>query len=179
MPPTSVELWYTFPMKRMCVAVVLLALVLAGCGGESTDGAAPASVSAPETSAQLTLSQQPRSQSPSSVVTAEEPPAVAPPLDRSQAAETPGGVVPEASTDSDPGLRTGADMPHGEQLYAETCQQFIAVIDGLAATGASSREQSATGLAHQLQSNPSWSTLPPEDQQEILRGLSAAGTGNC
>nr|WP_296764865.1 hypothetical protein [Rhodococcus sp. (in: high G+C Gram-positive bacteria)] len=166
-------------MKRMGVAGVLLALVLAGCGGESTDGAAPASVAAPETSAQQTSSQQSSTRQTSSVVTAAQPPAVTPPLDRSEAAETPAGVVPEASTDPNSGLQTGADMPHGEELYAETCQQFIAVIDGLAATGASTREQSATGLANQLQSNPSWSTLPPEDQQEILRGLSAAGTGNC
>ncbi|MDJ0394740.1 hypothetical protein QMK17_15555 [Rhodococcus sp. G-MC3] len=100
-----------------------------------------------------------------------------PPQAQSEAAETPAGAVPEASTE--PGIPGGTDKPHGEQLYAETCQQFITVIDGVAATGVSSREQSATGLAAQLQGNPSWSTLPPADQQEILRGLTAAGKGMC
>lgn len=64
-------------------------------------------------------------------------------------------------------------------LYLETCEQFIAAIDGVAATGAVTREQAASGIADQLQSNANWSTIPADDQQEMLRGLSAAGNGVC
>lgn len=152
---------------------LLLALALAGCSDESTDTAQQASsTSRPQTS---------------SVATAAEPPAATPaPAIESEAAETPALVVPEAPVSAevpaDPApadVPTGSDRPHGEQLYFETCQQFIEAIDALAATGVTSREQAATGISDQLQANPSWSTLPPEDQQEMLRSLDAAGRGQC
>lgn len=161
-------------MTRMTFAGVLLALALTGCGSQgSTEDAAPTTTSATPTS---------------SVATAVEPPASAsaPPLVQSEAAETPAGAEPEVAdpvppADLVPPVGTGgaSDMPHGEQLYSETCQNFITAIDALAAAGASTREQSANGISARLQSNPSWSTLAAEDQQEILRGLDAAGKGSC
>ncbi len=77
--------------------------------------------------------------------------------------------VPDAAVEESPDAN----------VYLETCEQFFAAIDGLAATGAVTREQAATGIADQLQSNPDWATIPAGDQPEILRGLEAAGNGAC
>ena len=157
-------------MKRMVVTGLLLALALAGCSDQSTDTAQQASAPRPQTS---------------SVATAAEPPAASPaPAIESEAVETPQLVVPEAPGSTEvpaapTDVPTGSDRPHGEQLYTETCQQFIEAIDALAATGVTSREQAALGISDQLQANSSWSTLPPEDQQEMLRGLESAGQGQC
>ena len=152
------------PMKRMVFVGVVIAAVLAGCSDEpSTDDISSTTV----TSTQETTS----------VSTTVEPPAstsAVPPVSPAPTVESEAAATPDEAQ-----IPTGSDMPHGEQLYTETCEQFISAIDALAATGAVSRQQSADGISAQLQTNPSWSTLPPEDQQEILRGLDAAGRGSC
>ena len=158
------------PMKRMVFAGVVIAAVLAGCSDESaTDASSSTTAEATQETSSVTITVQPSVVSPT-------PPA------ESEAAATPDAVVPEAPTGPavpEAQIPTGSDMPHGEQLYFETCEQFISAIDALAATGAVTRQQSATGISDQLRSNPSWSTLPPEDQGDILRGLQAAGQGSC
>lgn len=117
----------------------------------------------------------------SSVAAALEPASPTPvPPAPSEAASTPEAVAPPQSPEPAPlDIETGSNRPTGEQLYLETCQQFVTAIDALAATGVTTREQAADGISAQLQANPSWSTVPPADQQDMLRGLDAAGNGSC
>lgn len=158
-------------MKRTVLVGALVFVTMTACGtaGSSNSTATPT----PTTTTAQT----------SSVATAAAPdPAPPQAAPESRAAETPEAVVPEEPVSSPiPGadITVNPDMPHGEQLYAETCQQFVTAIDALAATGAVGREQAATGISDRLQGNPSWSTLPADDQQQILRGLAAAGAGSC
>lgn len=150
----------------MVIGVALFGSLLAGCSSET--GTVPEATGTTTTAPRET----------SSVVTAEP---ASPPVQpaESDAAETPEAVVPPAQSEPPVVDTPPSNRPTGEQLYAETCQQFITAIDALAATGAASREQAATGISDQLRANPSWSTLPPADQQEMLRGLDAAGRGSC
>ncbi|AYJ47175.1 hypothetical protein [Rhodococcus sp. P1Y] len=153
-------------MKRMLCAGVLAIVVLAGCSDDDPGLAPPASTTPVQTS---------------SVAAAVEPasPTPAPPVE-SEAAGTQDAVAPPEAPTPDPiDPVLGSDRPTGEQLYVETCQQFVTAIDALAATGLTSREQAADGISAQLQANPSWTTVPPEDQQQMLRGLDAAGIGRC
>lgn len=157
-------------MKRVVWVFAAAVLVLAGCGQETTEsGAQPstsATAAAASTTAQPTTAAEP---------SAELPEASEAPIDSDQA-ETPPVPVPAPELPAD---STSDDMPHGEQLYLETCARFKTAIDAVALTGAASRDQSVTGLRDKLQEGPSWSTLSADDQQQILRGLDAAGRGTC
>ncbi|MGA9872060.1 MAG: hypothetical protein WBQ44_13070 [Rhodococcus sp. (in: high G+C Gram-positive bacteria)] len=172
-------------MKRIAIAGVLIVITLAGCSTDSTENAAPSvevttspQTSSPQTSSPHTTSPQTTSpQTTSSVVIADPTPV--PPV-ASEAAATPEAVVPEVPLNPPPAESTEAPTrPTGEQLYLETCQQFITAIDALAATGVTSRAQASAGIGDRLQTNPSWSTLPADDQQQILRGLDAAENSSC
>lgn len=160
-------------MKRTALTGILVVLVVAGCGSESTDTAVRPSTSTSEA--------VPGS---SSVATAIAPPGLpetpAAPVE-SAAADTPETRDPGPAPINEPAppVGTDADMPHGEDLYVETCQRFVTAIDAIAKSGAASREQSVTGMSGQLQSNPRWSTFSPEDQQQMLRGIEAAGKSRC
>ncbi len=157
----------------MALTGILVVLVVAGCGSESTD-----TLPQPSTSTSAVVAGS------SSVATAIAPPGLpespAAPVE-SAAAGTPETRNPGAAPKNEtaPAAGVDADMPHGEDLYLETCQRFITAIDAVAKSGAASREQSVTGMSGQLQSNPSWSTFSPEDQQQMLRGIEAAGNGSC
>lgn len=70
-------------------------------------------------------------------------------------------------------------MPTGEALYQQICQQFLPAIDALAETGVSDRAASVAGLRAEITGADTWPTVPPADQTEILRGLDAAGAGQC
>lgn len=79
---------------------------------------------------------------------------------------------PAAPTDPTSGVT-------GEALYQQTCTQFLPSIDALEQTGMSDRATSVEGLRNEMTNSPSWSSVPPSDQNEILRGLDAAGAGQC
>lgn len=149
-------------MNRRVWAGITVVAVLSGCSGDPAESATPTSTSPPTTTTTLTPTPSATTPLPTTSPDAplvEEPPApVAIPA-----------PIPEAAVEETPDVN----------LYLETCEQFIAAIDGLAATGAVTREQAATGIADRLQSNPEWATIPAEDQPEILRGLTAAGNGAC
>ncbi|SNS54450.1 hypothetical protein SAMN05421642_103223 [Rhodococcoides kyotonense] len=146
-------------------AAVVLALT--GCAPETSEPADQATA----TPSSTTVRQPATAAEPSAQIPAGTP-AV------SEAAETP--AVPAPLPAESLPVETAADnRPHGEQLYLETCRQFKTAIDAIAVTGAATREQSVTGLTEKLQSGPSWSTLSDDDQQQILRGLDAAGRGAC
>ncbi|RRQ27822.1 hypothetical protein DK926_10575 [Rhodococcus sp. Eu-32] len=157
-------------MKRVVWVFAAAVLVLAGCGQETTDSGAQPSTSA--TAAAASMTAQPTTAAEPS---AEPPEAPEESVDSDQA-ETPPVPVPAPELPAD---STSDDMPHGEQLYLETCARFKTAIDAVALTGAASRDQSVTGLRDKLQEGPSWSTLSADDQQQILRGLDAAGRGTC
>ncbi|WP_072802814.1 hypothetical protein [Rhodococcoides yunnanense] len=174
-------------MKRIVLAAAFAVLVLGGCGTDSSNTAGETSQQTPEaavSAATTAPTAAPAPATPQSVATAARPPepASASNTAESAAARTPPLVVPELPTEpgAELGLpEPGADMPHGEELYAETCNRFVAVIDALAASGAATRQESVAGMAAQMQANASWPTLSTEDQQTILRGLDAAGGGSC
>ncbi|WP_141216831.1 hypothetical protein [Rhodococcoides fascians] len=152
-------------MKRTIVAGAVVVLALAGCSSDDQPSAAP---SAPSTSTTTVT--------PAPSTTAESPPAA--PAESVVPETTPADAPPPAPLQLPIDQGDGSNRPTGEQLYVETCQQFLAAIDALAVTGAP-RNVTVDGISAQLQANPSWSTVPPEDQQQMLRGLDAAGLGSC
>jgi hypothetical protein len=152
-------------MKRTIVAGAVVVLALAGCSSDDQPSAAP---SAPSTSTTTVT--------PAPSTTAESPPAA--PAESVVPETTPADAPPPAPVQLPIDQGDGSNRPTGEQLYVETCQQFLAAIDALAVTGAP-RDVTVQGISAQLQANPSWSTVPPEDQQQMLRGLDAAGLGSC
>lgn len=86
--------------------------------------------------------------------------------------ELPPAAEPAAPTDATSGVT-------GEALYQQTCTQFLPSIDALEQTGISDRAKSVEGLRSEMTTAPSWNDVPPGDQNEILRGLDAAGAGQC
>lgn len=86
--------------------------------------------------------------------------------------ELPPAAEPPAPTDATSGVT-------GEALYQQTCTQFLPSIDALEQTGISDRAKSVEGLRNEMTTAPSWNDVPPGDQNEILRGLDAAGAGQC
>ncbi|MFC8179299.1 hypothetical protein ACFULT_10520 [Rhodococcus sp. NPDC057297] len=152
-------------MKRTIVAGAVVVLALAGCSSDDQPSAAP---STPSTSTTTVT--------PAPSTTAESPPAA--PAESVVPETTPADAPPPAPVQLPIDQGDGSNRPTGEQLYVETCQQFLAAIDALAVTGAP-RDVTVQGISAQLQGNPSWSTVPSEDQQQMLRGLDAAGRGSC
>ncbi len=153
-------------MKRK-IATGLLGLIVAtsvaGCGDDaSTENASTTSVQA--TSVQATSAPATTTQA----TTAAATPTADAPAD-SPAPEAPSAAEPEAPT-------SGVT---GEALYQQTCTQFLPSIDALEQTGISDRAKSVEGLRTEMTTAPSWSTVPEADQGEILRGLDAAGAGQC
>ena len=157
-------------MKRK-IATGLLGLIVAtsvaGCGDDaSTENASTTSVqatSAPATSATTTQA---------TTSTAATPTADAP-------ADIPAPEAPPAADPADPGVTGGTGGVTGDDLYRQTCTQFLPSIDALEQTGISDRAKSVEGLRSEMTTAPSWSTVPEADQGEILRGLDAAGAGQC
>ncbi|OZD14799.1 MULTISPECIES: hypothetical protein [Nocardiaceae] len=158
-------------MKRTIVTGAVLMLALAGCGSDEQSSAAPSTPSTSTTTVTVTVTV---TAAPST--TAEPPPAA--PAESFVPETTPADAPPPAPVQLPIDQGDGSNRPTGEQLYVETCQQFLAAIDALAVTGAP-RNVTVDGISAQLQANPSWSTVPPEDQQQMLRGLDAAGLGSC
>ncbi len=156
--------WYTVAMKRK-IATGFIGLIVAvsivGCGDDATtDAESTTSAAAVTTTSAAASSTVPAG-------TTADAPVPAP-------ADTP---VPEAPPAAEPEAPTSGVT--GEALYQQTCTQFMPSIDALEQTGISDRAKSVEGLRTEMTTAPSWNTVPPSDQNEILRGLDAAGTGQC
>lgn len=176
-------------MMRMMWLGVLSVLVLTGCSSEASNSSSEAS--APATSAKSSAT-APASSVPvrpsaaADAPTLATPPPSLEPLPEDARADPPPVATQPKSPEPMPAPEAnvalppeGTDMPHGEALYLDICERFLPAIDALESTGAASREQSVVGMRGKMESNPSWSTVSVEDQQEIVRGLSAAGNGSC
>ncbi|OZE40026.1 MULTISPECIES: hypothetical protein [unclassified Rhodococcus (in: high G+C Gram-positive bacteria)] len=142
---------------------LIVAVSVAGCGNEaSTEEASSTSAAATTTSAVASTTV------PTSTTVESPAPAPAP----APVSEVPPAAEPAAPTDATSGVT-------GEALYQQTCTQFLPSIDALEQTGISDRAASVEGLRTEMTTAPSWNDVPPGDQNEILRGLDAAGAGQC
>ncbi|KZE98817.1 MULTISPECIES: hypothetical protein [unclassified Rhodococcus (in: high G+C Gram-positive bacteria)] len=142
---------------------LIVAVSVAGCGNDaSTEEASSTSAPATTTSAVASTTV------PTSTTVESPAPAPAP----APVSEVPPAAEPAAPTDATSGVT-------GEALYQQTCTQFLPSIDALEQTGISDRAASVEGLRTEMTTAPSWNDVPPGDQNEILRGLDAAGTGQC
>ncbi|MDV8058232.1 hypothetical protein [Rhodococcus sp. IEGM 1343] len=142
---------------------LIVAVSVAGCGSDaSTEEASSTSAAATTTSAVASTT------APTSTTVESPAPAPAP----APVSEVPPAAEPAAPTDATSGVT-------GEALYQQTCTQFLPSIDALEQTGISDRAASVEGLRTEMTTAPSWNDVPPGDQNEILRGLDAAGTGQC
>ncbi|MCZ4520077.1 hypothetical protein O4220_16320 [Rhodococcus ruber] len=140
---------------------LIVAVSVAGCSNDpSTEGASSTSAAASTTTSAAASTTVPAS-------TTLDAPAPAP-------ADTP---VPEAPPAAEPDAPTSGVT--GEALYQQTCTQFLPSIDALEQTGISDRAKSVEGLRNEMTTAPSWNTVPPSDQEQILRGLDSAGAGQC
>jgi hypothetical protein len=156
-------------MKRK-IATGLLGLIVAtsvaGCGNDaSTENASTTSVQA--TSAQAAAATTTQATTAAATPTADAP------------ADSPAPEAPPAADPADPAVTGGTGGVTGDDLYRQTCTQFLPSIDALEQTGISDRAKSVEGLRSEMTTAPSWSTVPEADQGEILRGLDAAGAGQC
>ena len=156
-------------MKRK-IATGLLGLIVAtsvaGCGDDaSTENASTTSVQATSAPAAPATTTQ-------ATTAAATPTADAP-------ADSPAPEAPPAADPADPAVTGGTGGVTGDDLYRQTCTQFLPSIDALEQTGISDRAKSVEGLRSEMTTAPSWSTVPEADQGEILRGLDAAGAGQC
>ncbi len=156
-------------MKRK-IATGLLGLMVAtsvaGCGDDaSTENASTTSVQATSAPAMSATTTQ--------ATTAAATPTVDAPAD------SPAPEAPPAADPADPAVTGGTGGVTGDDLYRQTCTQFLPSIDALEQTGISDRAKSVEGLRSEMTTAPSWSTVPEADQGEILRGLDAAGAGQC
>lgn len=142
---------------------LIVAVSVAGCGNDaSTEEASTTSAAATTTSAVASTTV------PTSTTVESPAPAPAP----APVSEVPPAAEPAAPTDATSGVT-------GEALYQQTCTQFLPSIDALEQTGISDRAASVEGLRTEMTTAPSWNDVPPGDQNEILRGLDAAGAGQC
>lgn len=142
---------------------LIVAVSVAGCGNDaSTEEASSTSAPATTTSAVASTTV------PTSTTVESPAPAPAP----APVSEVPPAAEPAAPTDATSGVT-------GEALYQQTCTQFLPSIDALEQTGISDRAASVEGLRTEMTTAPSWNDVPPGDQNEILRGLDAAGAGQC
>ncbi|OZF35337.1 hypothetical protein CH294_11910 [Rhodococcus sp. 14-2483-1-1] len=140
---------------------LIVAVSIAGCSDDaSTEAASTTSAATSTTTSAAASTTVPAS-------TTLDAPA---PADTSES-EAP-AAEPAAPTDPTSGVT-------GEALYQQTCTQFLPSIDALEQTGISDRAKSVEGLRNEMTTAPSWNTVPPSDQEQILRGLDAAGTGQC
>lgn len=156
-------------MKRK-IATGLLGLMVAtsvaGCGDDaSTENASTTSVQATSAPAMSATTTQ--------ATTAAATPTVDAPAD------SPAPEAPPAADPADPAVTGGTGGVTGDDLYRQTCTQFLPSIDALEQTGISDRAKSVEGLRSEMTTAPSWSKVPEADQGEILRGLDAAGAGQC
>ncbi|MDV8021630.1 hypothetical protein [Rhodococcus sp. IEGM 1330] len=145
---------------------LIVAVSVAGCSNDpSTEEASTTTAAATTTSAaSTTVSAAPTTDAPA--------PADSAAAEAPDAPEAPPAADPAAPSDATSGVT-------GEALYQQTCTQFLPSIDALEQTGISDRAKSVEGLRNEMTTAPSWNDVPPGDQNEILRGLDAAGTGQC
>jgi cytochrome c5 len=144
---------------------LIVAVSIAGCSSDpSTEEASTTSAAATTTSAASTTV-------PASTTVDSPAPAPAP-APAAEAPDAPPAAEPAAPSDATSGVT-------GEALYQQTCTQFMTSIDALEQTGISDRATSVEGLRNEMTTAPSWNDVPPSDQNEILRGLDAAGAGQC
>ncbi|MGV8875267.1 MAG: hypothetical protein ACOH2Q_22245 [Rhodococcus sp. (in: high G+C Gram-positive bacteria)] len=139
---------------------LIVAVSVAGCSNDPSTEAASTTPAATTTTSASASTTVPAS-------TTLDAPAPAP-------ADTP---IPEAPPAAEPDAPTSGVT--GEALYQQTCTQFLPSIDALEQTGISDRAKSVEGLRNEMTTAQSWNTVPPSDQSEILRGLDAAGAGQC
>ncbi|MGB6276995.1 hypothetical protein AYK61_18860 [Rhodococcus sp. SBT000017] len=140
---------------------LIVAVSVAGCSNDPSTEEASSTPAAATTTSAVASTTDPTS-------TTVEAPAPAP----APVSEVPPAAEPAAPTDATSGVT-------GEALYQQTCTQFLPSIDALEQTGISDRAASVEGLRNEMTTAPSWNDVPPGDQNEILRGLDAAGAGEC
>lgn len=140
---------------------LIVAVSVAGCSNDPSTEEASSTPAAATTTSAVASTTVPTS-------TTVEAPAPAP----APVSEVPPAAEPAAPTDATSGVT-------GEALYQQTCTQFLPSIDALEQTGISDRAASVEGLRNEMTTAPSWNDVPPGDQNEILRGLDAAGAGQC
>ena len=140
---------------------LIVAVSVAGCSNDPSTEEASSTPAAATTTSAVASTTVPTS-------TTVEAPAPAP----APVSEVPPAAEPAAPTDATSGVT-------GEALYQQTCTQFLPSIDALEPTGISDRAASVEGLRNEMTTAPSWNDVPPGDQNEILRGLDAAGAGQC
>ncbi|OZD84791.1 hypothetical protein CH273_06165 [Rhodococcus sp. 05-339-2] len=140
---------------------LIVAVSIAGCSNDPTSEEASSTTVAAATTTTATSTTVPAT----TTVDAPSP-------EPAPASELPPAAEPAAPTDATSGVT-------GEALYQQTCTQFLPSIDALEQTGISDRAKSVEGLRSEMTTAPSWNDVPPGDQNEILRGLDAAGAGQC
>ncbi|MGB6069038.1 MAG: hypothetical protein WBG53_00685 [Rhodococcus sp. (in: high G+C Gram-positive bacteria)] len=140
---------------------LIVAVSVAGCSNDPSTEEASSTPAAATTTSAVASTTDPTS-------TTVEAPAPAP----APVSEVPPAAEPATPTDATSGVT-------GEALYQQTCTQFLPSIDALEQTGISDRAKSVEGLRNEMTTAPSWNDVPPGDQTEILRGLDAAGAGEC
>ncbi|MEW2015985.1 hypothetical protein [Rhodococcus sp. NPDC076796] len=140
---------------------LIVAVSVAGCSNDPSTAEASSTPAAATTTSAVASTTVP-------ISTTVEAPAPAP----APVSEVPPAAEPAAPTDATSGVT-------GEALYQQTCTQFLPSIDALEQTGISDRAASVEGLRNEMTTAPSWNDVPPGDQNEILRGLDAAGAGQC
>ncbi|WP_415972501.1 hypothetical protein [Rhodococcus sp. 077-4] len=144
---------------------LIVAISVAGCSDEpSTEAASTTAAATTTISATTTM--------PATTTVDAPAPAPAPVPADPYVAEAPPAADPAAPSEATSGVT-------GEDLYQQTCTQFLPSIDALEQTGISDRAKSVEGLRTEMTTASSWNTVPPADQGEILRGLDAAGAGQC
>ena len=152
---------------------LIVAVSMAGCGDDASSASSAGASSAGATSDGASTTSAAAA---STTVPAGTTPAPAP-------ADTPVPETPPVAEPADPADPAIPEAPTsgvtGEALYQQTCTQFLPSIDALEQTGISDRAKSVEGLRSEMTTAPSWNTVPPGDQNEILRGLDAAGSGQC
>lgn len=139
---------------------LIVAVSIAGCSNDASTEPASSTPAAASTTTSATSTTTPASAT-------LDAPAPAP-------ADTP---IPEAPPVAEPEDPTAGIT--GEALYQQTCTEFLPSIDALEETGISDRAKSVEGLRTEITTSPSWNTVPPSDQEQILRGLDSAGAGQC
>lgn len=140
---------------------LIVAVSIAGCSNDPTSEEASSTTVAAATTTTATSTTVPAT----TTVDAPSP-------EPAPVSELPPAAEPAAPTDATSGVT-------GEALYQQTCTQFLPSIDALEQTGISDRAKSVEGLRSEMTTAPSWNDVPPGDQNEILRGLDAAGAGQC
>ncbi|MGC0365811.1 hypothetical protein ABH922_003795 [Rhodococcus sp. 27YEA15] len=145
-------------------------LVLVACGSGDSSPAEDGSGSSTVVSSESVAAPAP-SALPGESRSGDAPPADLPPADGAPSGDVP--VDPAA----------GSALP---RTYAQACSDVLQYLDGyqqaIDETGSQTgitRQSLADDLLSSIQAYPEWSTLSPDEQSEVTRGIGAAADGSC